>query len=173
MERGLVHQKEGRKLLVQGHIREQGPALAQGEHEGREGKLGPIRQEDLPQLAPVHLSLLAHRRLEAAHRRRSCGLPKRAKVVGQHGVMPRVAPAPKLAKQHGCVPQAGREPLIKEGFERLQQPKPLGTCRVAGDAPLLEVLANGLSVIAGYRGDLAQGETLPLHLSNVFHLGTS
>src|SRR5207302_6174961 len=84
-KRRLVHREQRPQPLVERHVGEHRPAVAQREDEAVElaASLGAFQ---MPQLTPVYLRLMSRRRLEPAHRYLPSRLPLRLKILLQDRV---------------------------------------------------------------------------------------
>ena len=102
---------EGRHVGAPDELHVDGPRPAQHHHEGPDPVLAPVLS-DIGEAAPVHLCLLAWRRLEP-HRRTGLTRPTpRPHVVGQRRIAAVVAQLPDLPQQHHAVVHSRRQPTI-------------------------------------------------------------
>ena len=71
-------------------------------------------------MSPVHLCLLARRRLESSHRHYPRRLPLWLQPVLQNRVAARVVALPQFPQKELCVPDTGPQPLAQIRLERFQ-----------------------------------------------------
>lgn len=169
----FVQAQQGGQRLIEGHVGEHGPAVAQGADEPGQAAFLAVRLDEGAQLAPIDLRLLAGRGFEAADGDTLGGLPPRLQVVLQGGVAARVALGAQLAQQDAGVPDPRLQPLLDKRLIGGQPGRPGRPQRVAGGRRVGEILPNGTPVEAGLGGDLADRQPLAFQFLDLVHVSSS
>ncbi len=99
-------------------------------------------------MTPVHLRLLAGRRLESSHRHHLRRLSLRLQPVLQNRAAAGIVAFPQFPQQYLCVPHSGLQPLIQIRLEWLQLACRCRPCPYTGLSVFSRYFANRLAVIA-------------------------
>src|ERR1017187_3180564 len=128
---------------------------------------------DGSQVAPIHLCLLAGRRLEAAHGHSLSLGPQGLQEVLDGRVASRISLLLKFTQQDDGVPYAIGQALLNEGLIALDKFGTRYPGTIGRDFTRLQIFADRLAVEAGEPLDLADGKTITFHLTDAVHVYTS